>query len=95
MDQNQRRARIIGMRQGKPLPRTRTAQPGQTTVSYFIQSRPAPSQPWRKPAGVLAGWDTKTEAMEKLAYRRRMQPTWQHRLMERIVTITEQPAGES
>ncbi|MFE4535654.1 hypothetical protein ACFRKB_11300 [Streptomyces scopuliridis] len=65
------------------------------SITYFIQSRPAPSQPWRKPAGVLVGWDTKAEALKKLAYRREMQPNWEHRLMERITTITEQPTDEN
>lgn len=65
------------------------------SFSYFIQSRPAPSQPWRRPPGVHIGWETKAKALEKLAYRREMQPTWEHRLMERITTITEQPATET
>ncbi|RYJ26447.1 hypothetical protein CU044_3740 [Streptomyces sp. L-9-10] len=64
-----------------------------TTSTYFIESRPAPSEPWRKVPGV--GWDSKAKALEKLAYRREMQPTWEHRLMERITTITERPADEN
>ncbi|MFJ9214257.1 hypothetical protein [Streptomyces sp. NPDC102264] len=63
-------------------------------TTYFIESRPAPSQPWRKVPGVHVGWDDKAKALAKLAYRREMQPTWEHRLMERITTVTERPADE-
>ncbi|MFJ9034858.1 hypothetical protein ACIRQP_41900 [Streptomyces sp. NPDC102274] len=69
--------------------------PDQPPISYFIQSRPAPSQPWRHATGVNSIWKSKTEALERLAARRRMQPTWEHRLMERITTITERPADEN
>ncbi|MFF5984394.1 hypothetical protein ACFY78_36685 [Streptomyces olindensis] len=68
--------------------------PGQPTTSYFIQSRPAPSQPWQRATGVRVSWESKAKALERLAARRQMQPTWEHRLMERITTITEQPATE-
>lgn len=64
-----------------------------TTISYFIQSRPAPSQPWRSSGGY--SWESKDEALGKLAYLRGLQPNWEHRLMERITTVTEQPATEA
>lgn len=91
MDQNQRRARAIAMRKGSPLPHVRTAPNQTTTVSYFIQSRPAPGQPWQQAAGVHITWESKAKALEKLAARRAMQPSWEHRLMERTTTVTEQP----
>lgn len=65
-----------------------------TAISYFIQSRPAPGQPWQRATGVNATWESKAKALERLAARREMQPNWEHRLMERITTITEQPATE-
>ncbi|MGW6598480.1 hypothetical protein [Streptomyces sp. NPDC055036] len=65
-----------------------------TQVSYFIQSRPAPSQPWQQ-QGLHVSWESKTKALEKLAARRGMQPTWEHRLMERATTVTEQPTDEN
>ena len=65
-----------------------------TAISYFIQSRPAPSQPWQQHR-LRFSWASKAKALEKLATRREMQPTWDHRLMERITTITEQPAAEA
>ncbi|MFF0597896.1 hypothetical protein [Streptomyces antibioticus] len=65
-----------------------------TTVAYFIQSRPAPSQSWQQ-QGLRFSWESKAKALEKLAWRREQQPNWQHRLMERITTITEQPATET
>lgn len=68
--------------------------PEQTTaVSYFIQSRPAPSRPWEQ-HGLQSSWESKTKANERLTARREMQPTWEHRLMERTTTVTEQPAKE-
>ncbi|MFJ5259113.1 hypothetical protein ACIQAC_01380 [Streptomyces sp. NPDC088387] len=65
-----------------------------TTRTYFIQSRPAPSQPWQQASGIHATWESKTKAVQRLADRRRQQPSWEHRLMERLVTVTEQPATE-
>lgn len=92
MDQNQRRARVIGMRKGQPLRREPDAP--KPTVAYFVQSRPAPGQPWQRASGVQASWESKPKALERLAARREMQPSWEHRLMERITTVTEQPATE-
>jgi hypothetical protein len=63
------------------------------TVSYFIQSRPAPGQPWQR-RGTPATWKARSEVLEELDYLRRNQPTWEHRLMERVTTITERPAAE-
>ncbi|MEV5977529.1 hypothetical protein [Streptomyces sp. NPDC052114] len=94
VDQNQRRARQVAMRKGQPLPHDRTPAEGGQPTSYFIQSRPAPSQPWQRPSGVSASWRSKATALDRLADRRRAQPGWEHRLMERIVTVTEQPATE-
>jgi hypothetical protein len=95
MDQNARRARIINMRKTPPRPRIVSPnQPDQTRTTYFIQSRPAASQPWQRASGVDASWESKDKALEKLAIRREMQPTWEHRLMERVTTVTEQPATE-
>ncbi|MEU6661232.1 hypothetical protein [Streptomyces sp. NPDC046821] len=62
-------------------------------VSYFIQSRPAPSQPWQHPSGVRAAWAVKATALERLAERRRQQPNWEHRLMQH--RTTEAPADEA
>lgn len=64
------------------------------TTSYFIQSRPHPRAPWQRATGVNASWESKPKALERLAARREMQPSWEHRLMERITTVTEQPATE-
>lgn len=64
------------------------------TIAYFIQSRPHPGAPWQRAAGVNASWELKPVALQRLAARREMQPTWEHRLMERITTVTEQPATE-
>jgi hypothetical protein len=61
---------------------------------YFIQSRPAQSQPWRQASGPKANWSTKTGALAALAYRRENQPNWEHRLMARTTIVTEQPADE-
>lgn len=61
-------------------------------ITYFIQSRPAPSQPWRQASGIVASWADKTKALDGLAYRRQMQPSWEHRLMQRTTTVTETPA---
>lgn len=69
--------------------------PDQRTVSYFIQSRPAPNQPWQRASGVPVSWESKAKALEKLAARREMQPNWEHRLMERKTTVTEQPTTEA
>lgn len=69
--------------------------PNQQPTTYFIESRPAPSQTWQRVPGVHNGWESKTKALEKLAYRREMQPNWEHRLMERITTITERPVSEN
>lgn len=63
--------------------------------AYFIQSRPAPGQPWQRATGVAASWASKATALERLAARRQMQSNWEHRLMERITTVTEQPATET
>lgn len=63
-------------------------------VSYFIQSRPAPGQPWQRATGINASWRSKPQALERLADRRRMQPNWEHRLMERVTKVIEQPATE-
>lgn len=65
----------------------------KATTSYFIESRPAPSQPWQQ-HGLRFSWESKPKALEKLATRREQQPNWEHRLMERITTVTEQPATE-
>lgn len=66
----------------------------QTTTSYFIQSRPHPGAPWQRPTGVTASWESKPKALERLAARREMQSGWEHRLMERVTTVVEQPATE-
>lgn len=65
--------------------------PEQPTTTYFIQSRPAPGQPWQQGNG---SWESKPVALGKLANRREMQPGWEHWLMERITIVTEQPATE-
>ncbi|MFI0236358.1 hypothetical protein [Streptomyces sp. NPDC016845] len=64
-------------------------------TSYFIQSRPAPSQPWQKPPGITASWEDKATALARLASRREMQPGWEHRLMQRVTTVSEAPADEA
>jgi hypothetical protein len=66
--------------------------PIETHVSYFIQSRPAPSQPWQRATGPGSSWTSEAQALKRLADRRKQQPTWEHQLMERITTVTEQPA---
>ncbi|MFJ8054924.1 hypothetical protein [Streptomyces sp. NPDC096142] len=66
----------------------------ETTVSYYIQSRPAPSQPWQRAAGVQFSWASKPQALGKLAARREMQPNWEHRLMVRTTTVTEKPLDD-
>ncbi|MET7321482.1 hypothetical protein [Streptomyces sp. NPDC005549] len=63
------------------------------TTSYFIQSRPDPDQPWAQ-LGVRWSWQSKTKALEKLAARREMQPSLEHRLMERLTTVVERSASE-
>lgn len=65
------------------------------SVSFFIQSRPAPSQPWQQASGVPFSWESRPVALAKLADRRERQPGWEHRLMERTTTVTEQPAQEA
>lgn len=69
-----------------------TEQP--TTVAYFIQSRPSPSQPWQQASGAHFTWRSKIDALRKLTARREQQPGWEHRLMERITTVVERPADE-
>jgi hypothetical protein len=64
-------------------------------VSYFIQSRPAPSQPWQQASGIPFSWESRPVALAKLADRRDRQPGWEHRLIERTTTVTEQPADEA
>jgi hypothetical protein len=64
------------------------------SVSYFIQSRPAASQPWQRASGVVGIWESWDAALEGLAARRRMQPSWEHRLMRRTTTVTEEPEPE-
>ncbi|MFD3310086.1 hypothetical protein [Streptomyces sp. NPDC058694] len=93
MDQDQRRARIFNMRKARPIPHIPTT-PAPATV-YFIESRPAPSQPWQQASGVQSSWESKDKALERLAARREMQPGWEHRLMERITTVTERPATDA
>jgi hypothetical protein len=61
-----------------------------TAVSFFIQSRPAASQPWQRGSGVVCIWESRDKALEGLATRRRMQPGWEHRLMRHTTTVTEQ-----
>ncbi|MGI3198482.1 hypothetical protein ACRJ4B_16005 [Streptomyces sp. GTA36] len=65
-----------------------------TATAYFIQSRPHPGAPWQRAAGISVSWTSKPQALGRLADRRRAQPNWEHRLMERITTITERPATE-
>jgi hypothetical protein len=64
------------------------------SVSFFIQSRPAPSQPWQRASGVACSWESRDTALEQLATRRERQPNWEHRLMRRTTTVTEQPEPE-
>ncbi|MCT9092902.1 hypothetical protein N4G70_29115 [Streptomyces sp. ASQP_92] len=71
-----------------------TDQPAAVSISYFIQSRPAPSQPWQQASGAVWSWGSRATALDKLAVRRRMQPSWEHRLMRRTTTVTEQPEPE-
>ncbi|MFD4788274.1 hypothetical protein ACFWN1_14685 [Streptomyces sp. NPDC058459] len=63
----------------------------ETSVTYFLQSRPAPSQPWQRPSGITVSWESKAKALERLAARREMQPNWEHRLMQRTTKVTEEP----
>jgi len=74
------------------MPDTTTVE---TNISFFIQSRPAPSQPWQYPTGVRFTWADEATALEKLAARREVQPNWEHRLMKRTTTVTEEPATDS
>jgi hypothetical protein len=94
MDRNRRIARAINMRQTPPIPHVRTAEPAPGTV-YFIESRPHPGAPWERASTQTATWEEKSEALRQLAARREMQPNWEHRLMERITTVTEQHATEA
>ncbi|MGW4889608.1 hypothetical protein [Streptomyces murinus] len=66
----------------------------QASVTYFIQSRPAPSAPWQKP-DLRATWASKNKALEQLAMRRERQPNWEHRLMQRTITVTDEPVPEN
>ncbi|MCX5601583.1 hypothetical protein OOK29_25875 [Streptomyces phaeochromogenes] len=63
----------------------------ETRTCYFIQSRPAPSQPWQPASGAKFTWESEIQALGKLAARREMQPNWEHRLMERTTTVTDRP----
>lgn len=92
MDEHHRRARIIRMRKTPPPPRT--ISPDQSRTTYFIESRPVASQPWQRASDIDSSCESKDEALRRLASRREMQPTWEHRLMERTITVTEQPAAE-
>lgn len=67
--------------------------PDQPTT-YFIQSRPHPGAPWQRATGVNVSWTDKRLALSRIADRRRAQPSWEHRLMERVTRVTEQPATE-
>lgn len=69
--------------------------PKKPTASATSSNPPASSQPWQRATGVNITWESKAKALEKLAVRRAMQPSWEHRLMERITTVTEQPATEA
>ncbi|MEU5596855.1 hypothetical protein [Streptomyces sp. NPDC020298] len=64
----------------------------ETRVSYFIQSRPTADAPWQ-PHGLRASWASKDKGLERLASRREMQPTWEHRLMTRTTTVIEEPTA--
>lgn len=66
----------------------------QPAVAYFIQSRPAPDQRWQWRAEAQFAWESKVLALKKLADRRDMQPSWEHRLMERVTTVVERPTPE-
>ncbi|MGX9921769.1 hypothetical protein ACWIG4_18165 [Streptomyces sp. NPDC002248] len=61
---------------------------------YFLESRPAAGQPWQR-ASMERATPSKKEAMARLASRRRAQPGWEHRLMERIIKVIERPADET
>jgi hypothetical protein len=69
----------------------------ETRVTYFIQSRPAPNQPWQQANGanVAASWTEKDKARQRLTSRRQMQPSWEHRLMQRVTTVTETPVDDA
>lgn len=77
-----------------PAPQELTMTDQPTAVAYFIQSRPHPGAAWERPQGVVASWESKPTALAKLADRRRMQPNWEHRLMERVTTVVVRPADE-
>ncbi len=81
------------MRQTPPIPHTRTV-PEQPGTVYFVESRPHADAPWQRASDRPATWAEKPEALRQLAARREAQPGWEHRLMERITTVVEQPATE-
>lgn len=62
-------------------------------TTYFIQSRPAPGQPWQTPS---PRWTTedRARALHLLRRRREQQPGWEYRLMERVTTVVVRPAAE-
>ncbi|WP_394434553.1 hypothetical protein [Streptomyces sp. SGAir0957] len=68
-------------------------EPRIVDVRYFIQSRPAPGQPWQRPPGVATKWADKRTSLQRLAARREQQPSWEHRLMQHVTT--ESPADET
>ncbi|WP_199546633.1 hypothetical protein [Streptomyces sp. N35] len=68
--------------------------PRIVSVAYFIEYRPAPGQPWQK-TPKAAACEVKADALRLLAYRREHQANWEHRLMQRVTTVTEQPAEET
>lgn len=72
-------------------------EPTEQTISYFIESRPHPGAPWQRATvtTVAASWVEKPKALDRLAARREMQPTWEHRLMQRTTTVTECPVDET
>ncbi|MFD4830179.1 hypothetical protein ACFWPV_10035 [Streptomyces uncialis] len=65
------------------------------TVSYLIESRPRGTRgPWQR-TGAVNPWPDRNIAEQHLATRRERQPSWEHRLVVRTTTVTEQPAEES
>jgi hypothetical protein len=78
----------------EPTVTDRTPQEPTAAVAYFIQSRPYIGAPWQRGAGINVSWEPKAVALARLASRREMQPSLQHRLMERITTVVERPATE-
>lgn len=65
----------------------------KASVTYFIQSRPAPSAPWQDPGRSIT-WASLDKALDQLAVRRERQPNWEHRLMKRTITVTDEPVPE-